>query len=100
MPPSPSGLPYAMQRTPVRSGNGRNTLADGFDQRLQVLERTSRQYSCAEVEDVARAAGGLPEHVAGPHDHELDRAEQHGRGEVALHPPVVADAPPPRVEVY
>src|SRR5216684_460286 len=54
MPPSPSGLPYAMQRTPVRSGNEWNTLADGFDQRLEVLERAAGQHAMTEVEDVAR----------------------------------------------
>src|SRR5260370_23358245 len=88
-----------MQRMPVRSGNGGDTFADGFDQRLQVLERAARQHAMTEVEDVARPPGGLPEHLARTLDHELDRTEQHGRIEVPLHPAIVADAPPARVEV-
>src|SRR5712691_2389236 len=75
-----------MQRTPVRSRNGRNTFADGLDQRLQVLERTARQHPVAEIEDVARATRRPPEHLARPLDHELERAEQHSRVKVALYP--------------
>src|SRR6266851_1548224 len=82
MPPSPSGLPYAMQRTPVRSGNEWNTLADGFDQRLEVLERAAGQHAMTEVEDVARPPRRLFEHLPRAVDHELERAEQHRRVEV------------------
>src|SRR5712692_1647384 len=99
MPPSPSGLPYAMQRTPVRSGNEWNTLADGFDQRLEVLERAAGQHAMTEVEDVARPPRRLFEHLPRAVDHELERAEQHRRVQVALHPTFVADPPPARVEV-
>src|SRR6266849_5420232 len=98
MPPSPSGLPYAMQRTPVRSGNEWNTLADGFDQRLEVLERAAGQHAMTEVEDVARPPRRLFEHLPRAVDHELERAEQHRRVQVALHPTFVADPPPARVE--
>src|SRR5260370_18231939 len=99
MPSSPEGLPYAMQITPVRSGNGGNTFADGFDQRLQVFERAAGQHAMTEIEDVARPPSRLPEHLPRPVDHELQRAEQHRRVQVALDPAFVADAPPARVEV-
>src|SRR4029077_16046770 len=88
-----------MQTTPIRSGNRGDTLADGLDQRLQVLERTSWQHAVAEVEDMARAPGRPFEDVAHPLDHEPARAEQHRRIEVALHPELVADTPPGGVEV-
>src|SRR5260370_37349483 len=100
MPSSPSGLPYAMQRMPVRSGNGGNTFADRFDQRLQVFERAAGQHAMTEIEDVARPPGRLPEHLPRPVDHELERAEQHRRDQVARDPSFIADAPPARGEVH
>src|SRR5713226_10065553 len=99
MPSSPSGLPYAMQRTPVRLGNGGNTLADGFDQRLQVLERAAGQHAVTQIEDVARTPGRPPEHLARPVDNEFERSEEHRRVKVALHAAIVADAPPAGIEV-
>src|SRR5260370_37442650 len=97
MPSSPEGLPYAMQITPVRSGNGGNTFADGFDQRLQVFERAAGQHAMTEIEDVARAPGRLPEHLPRPADPALKRADQPPRDPDALAPPIVPDAPPARV---
>src|SRR6266849_10015878 len=88
-----------MQRTAVRSGNRWNTLSYGLDQGLQVLNRAARQHAVAEIEDVTPAPGRPPEHLARPLDHELARAEQHRRVQVALHPAVVADTPPARIEV-
>src|SRR6266851_10281873 len=87
-----------MQRTAMRSGNCGDTLAHGFDQRLQVLERAAGQHAMAEIEDVTWAPRRQSEHRARYLDHELARAEQHGRVEVALHRAAVADTAPPGVE--
>src|SRR5229473_1685288 len=94
MPSSLSGLPYAMQRTPVRSGNGRHSLANGFDQRLQVLQRAPREHAMTEIEYVARAAACAAEHVARAFGDTFDRSEQHRRVQVPLHAQGIAEAPP------
>src|SRR6266851_3337399 len=94
MPSSPSGLPYAMQRTPVRSGNGRHSLANGFDQRLQVLQRAPREHAMTEIEYVARAAACAAEHVARAFGDAFDRSEQHRRVQVPLHAQGLAETTP------
>src|SRR5712692_1393832 len=98
MPSSPSGLPYAMQRTPVRSGNGRHSLANGFDKRLQVLQRSITVTAMTEIEYVARAAACAAEHVARAFGDAFDRSEQHRRVQVPLHAQGRAETPPALVE--
>src|SRR5260370_30917824 len=84
-----------MQRTPVfASCNGGHSFANRLDERLDVFERAAREYAVAEVEDVAGATGREPEHASRPTDHALGGSAQDGRGQVALHTPVVADSRP------
>src|SRR6266851_2141563 len=94
------GLPYAMHRTPVSSSGDTDDLilVHGFDEDLKIFERSRRQHSMPEVEDVARPSGGTPEHVAGALTHELRWAQQHRGVQVALDAAVVADPLPRRIQ--
>src|SRR6266566_7579936 len=100
MPASPSGLPYAMHSTPVAgSGDTRDLpLVDGVHQQLQILERGRRQHSVAQVEDVAQTTARSAQNPAGALAHELGRAQQHSRIEIALYAAVVTDTLPADIE--
>src|SRR5258708_22562297 len=86
------GLPYAMQRTPVSGSGDTDDLrfVHGFDEELKIFERSRRQHSVPEVEDVARPSAGTPEHVAGALAHALRSAQPHRGVQVALDAAVVA----------
>src|SRR5581483_10092063 len=97
-PASPSGLPYAMHRSAVFSGD-RDTIPHRLDQRFEVLQRRRGQHAVAEVEDMAGPPGRPAQHVPRRLDHYLAGREHRGRVEVALHAAVVSDAPPSLVQV-
>src|SRR3989442_223387 len=68
---------------------------DDLDDGLERLDRGLGQDAVAEVEDVAGAAGGAPQHVARPLEQHVARPEQQRRIEVALDRAVADVAPRP-----
>src|SRR5665213_3850100 len=82
---SEDGVPWALRRTAdftplLLPCLLMNVAGDG----LHVFERRHRQDAVAEIEDVARPAGGAVEHFVCRREEAVERAEQQGRIEIAL----------------
>ena len=64
------------------------------DELQNIFYRRVWQHAVAKVENVARAAGGLSQHLVRATPHRIPVGEEHSRIEIALHGPVVADGRP------
>src|SRR5450631_580416 len=88
-----------MHKTPVVSSDTRHLpLVHSLDEELQILERSRRENSVPEVEDVARPATCATQDLAGALTHEIRWAKQHRRIQVALDAAIVTYPLPANVQ--